>query len=110
MADSALTQSREISITVRGTTANMTIDSYKALLKVIEGYEKRIAAGETFAALLTTEEIIVVESGDNPYVLYKFQFVIGTDPDASPAVYEIDYIGSAAVVADLPAAPAAPAA
>lgn len=106
MPDSALTQGNGIDLTITGTTANPSTDAIRALCRVIDDYEDRVASGETSAALTGGQEIVVVQAGDNPYVLHKFQFVIGTDYDAQ--TYVVDYVGSAGAVDDLPATPSAP--
>jgi hypothetical protein len=105
---SALKDSRPIDLTITGVTANPTVDALKSLTLVIEGFEARVAAGETFAALAGGEDIVVLQTGDNPYVIHKWQVVQGSDLDASPPVYVIDYVGSAADVAGLPATPTPP--
>lgn len=109
MANSALTQGPGIDINFRGTTAQPSTDALRAFAKVIDDFQARVDAGETFAAIGGSEDLVVLQTGDNPHVIHKFQLVVGTDPDASPPVYDVDYIGSAATVADLPATPSAPA-
>lgn len=108
MSQSALVGGPAVALTITGVTANPNTDAIRALCKVIDDFQARVDAGETFAAVIADADIVVIESGDNPYILHKFQFVIGTDPDASPPVYNVDYVGYAATVATLPATPTPP--
>ena len=96
MPGSALTQGTTIDLSITGTTANPSTDALRALCKVIDDYLDRVAAGETFTAIVGGgDEINVIETGDNPHVVYGFQLVATTDPDAVPAVFAVDYVGSA---------------
>ena len=105
---SALVPGPAVSLNVRGTTENLTTDAMRALAKVIDDFQARVDAGETFTAITADADLVVLQTGDNPHVIHKFQFVVGTDPDASPPVYDVDYVGAAATVADLPATPTPP--
>ena len=109
MPDSALKQGAAIALTITGVTANPSVDAIKALMEVIKGFQARVDAGEAFAAVASSADIVAIQPGDNPHVIHKFQFVVGTDPDATQQVYNVDYVGSAGVVADLPATPTPPA-
>ena len=109
MAETALTSGPAIDLTITGTTAYPSLDAMKALMKVIKDFQDRVDGGEAFSPVATLTDIVAIQAGDDPFTLYKFQFIVGTDPDASPQVYNVDYVGSAATVADLPATPSAPA-
>ena len=95
---SALTDSR--AVTFSAAAQSITVEGWKAFVQIVEDYEDRIAAGESFTDVTTGNEVIVLGYGGHPYQVYKFQLEDGNN--FSTGAYVFTFVGQADTIEDLP--------
>lgn len=87
MAKTAFGVGRAITI---NTTGAFSLDGYKSLIEKIQGFEDRIANGETLATIADGSEITLLCSSKTPYLIHVFDL----DANFGTGVYNADYVES----------------